>query len=336
MSAETQEQVPQDSRRTHGSPLYEFLAKNFNIISIVGVFLILFAFFSIQADAFFTAENLVNVGRQISPTIIVAVMMTLVITTGQIDLSVGSIVGLSSSALALMIATGNPLLGLIGTIAIAGFAGLVNGVLAAYGRLPAFIVTLASLIALRGVALLITQGYSTPITVDWILWLGQGKILGIFVPFWIALITVAGGWFLFTQTRFGRYVTAVGSNSEALRRSGVNIKKIQMSVLILSATFAGIASVLIAGRLASGSSNSGTLFELEVITAVVLGGTNLLGGRGSVMGTFVGALTLGIIANGLVLLRVDVFWVPITQGLILIIAMLLNQNAIDSFTRRKV
>lgn len=324
-----------DSRRTHGSPAYEFLSKNFSIISIVGVFLILFGFFSIQADAFFTAENLVNVGRQIAPTVIVATMMTLVITTGQIDLSVGSIIGLSTSALALMIATGNPILGLIGTLAIAACAGLVNGVLAAYGRLPAFIVTLASLIALRGLALLITQGYSTPITVDWILWLGQGKLLGIFVPTWIAIVTVAFGWYLFTQTRFGRYVVAVGSNGEALRRSGVNIKKIQMSTLILSGTAAGVAGILIAGRLASGSSNSGTLFELEVITAVVLGGTSLLGGRGSVMGTFIGALTLGIIANGLVLLRVDVFWVPITQGVILIVAMLLNQNALDRFARRK-
>lgn len=329
------EAAPVDSRRTHGSPLYEFMSKNFNIISIIGVFIILFAFFSIQADAFLSVENLVNVGRQIAPTIIVATMMTLVITTGQIDLSVGSIIGLSTSALALMIATGNPLLGLIGTLAIAAFAGLVNGVLAAYGRLPAFIVTLASLIALRGVALLITQGYSTPIKVDWILWLGQGKILGIFVPTWIALITLAIGFYLFTQTRFGRYVVAVGSNGEALRRAGVNIKRIQMNVLILSAISAGIAGVLIAGRLASGSSNSGTLFELEVITAVVLGGTSLLGGRGSVMGTFVGALTLGIIANGLVLLKVDVFWVPITQGVILIIAMLLNQNAVDRFSRRK-
>ena len=109
-----------------------------------------------------------------------------------------------------------------------------------------------------------------------------------------------------------------------------------MNVLILSGVSAGIAGVLIAGRLASGSSNSGTLFELEVITAVVLGGTSLLGGRGSVMGTLVGALTLGIIANGLVLMKVDVFWVPITQGVILIIAMLLNQNAVDRFTRRKV
>lgn len=330
------ETVKADSRRTHGSPFYEFLSKNFNIISIIGVFIILFAFFSIQADAFLSVENLVNVGRQIAPTIIVATMMTLVITTGQIDLSVGSIIGLSTSALAIMIATGNPILGLIGTLAIAAFAGLVNGVLAAYGKLPAFIVTLASLIALRGLALLITQGYSTPIKVDWILWLGQGKILGIFVPTWIAIITVAAGFYLFTQTRFGRYVVAVGSNGEALRRSGVNIKRIQMNVLILTGVSAGIAGVLIAGRLASGSSNSGTLFELEVITAVVLGGTSLLGGRGSVMGTLIGALTLGIIANGLVLLKVDVFWVPITQGVILIIAMLLNQNAVDRFTRRKV
>jgi simple sugar transport system permease protein len=324
-----------DSRKTHGSPLFEFFTKYFNIISILGVFILLFAFFSIQADAFLSLENLVNVGRQIAPTIIVATMMTFVITTGQIDLSVGSIIGLTASALAILIQTGSPLFGVAAAIIIAISAGVINGVLSSYGRLPAFIVTLAGLIALRGVALLITQGYSTPISVPWILWLGQGKFLGLFIPTWIAIATVVFGWYLFTQTRFGRYVVAAGSNAEALRRSGVNVKRILAATLVLTGLFAGVAGILIAARLATGSSNSGTLFELEVITAVVLGGTSLLGGRGSILGTLIGALTLGIIANGLVLLRVDVFWVPITQGVILIVAMLLNQSAVDRFQKRK-
>lgn len=324
-----------DSRRTHGSPLFEFFSAYFNIISILGVFIVLFAFFSIQADAFLTLENLVNVGRQIAPTIIVATMMTLVITTGQIDLSVGSIIGLTASALAIFLENGNALFGVAAALLIAITAGLVQGVLAAYGKLPAFIVTLAGLIALRGIALLITQGYSTQISVPWVLWLGQGQFLGIYIPTWIALITVFVGWYLFTQTRFGRYVVASGSNAEALRRSGVNVKRVLAATLVLTGLFSGIAGVLIAARLATGSSNSGTLFELEVITAVVLGGTSLLGGRGSVLGTLIGALTLGIIANGLVLLKVDVFWVPITQGVILIIAMLLNQSAVDRFQKRK-
>ena len=155
-----------DSRRSHGSPLFEFFTSYFNIISILGVFLLLFAFFSIQADAFFTVENQVNVLRQIAPTIIVATMMTLVITTGQIDLSVGSIIGMTASALALLIETGSAVFGLIAALIIGVMAGLIQGILAAYGKLPAFIVTLAGLIALRGVALLITQGYSTPITVE--------------------------------------------------------------------------------------------------------------------------------------------------------------------------
>jgi simple sugar transport system permease protein len=324
-----------DSRRSHGSPIFEFFSAHFNIISILGVFIVLFAFFSIQADAFLTLENLINVGRQIAPTIIVATMMTLVITTGQIDLSVGSIIGLTASALAIFLENGNALFGVAAAILIAVTSGLVNGVLAAYGKLPAFIVTLAGLIALRGIALLITQGYSTQISVPWVLWLGQGKFLGVFIPTWIALGTVFLGWYLFTQTRFGRYVVATGSNAEALRRSGVNVKRILAGTLVLTGLFAGIAGVLIAARLATGSSNSGTLFELEVITAVVLGGTSLLGGKGSIMGTFIGALTLGIIANGLVLLKVDVFWVPITQGVILIVAMLLNQSAVDRFQKRK-
>lgn len=319
-----------DGRRTHGSPFYEFLTSNFSVLSIFVVFVILFVFFSVRADAFLTAENLVNVGRQIAPTVVVATLMTFVITTGAIDLSVGSIVGLTASVLALLAETGNPLLALAATLGIGAAIGLLNGYLTAFGRLQSFIVTLAALTAVRGLALLITQGYSTPIEVGWLLTIGQGKFLGLYAPTWIAIATVVCGWYVFTQTRFGRYVVAVGSNDESLRRSGVDIRRVQLWALALTGLFAAVAGVMVATRLASGSSNSGTGFELEVITAVVLGGTSLMGGRGSIVGTMIGAMTLGIISNGLVLLHVDVYWVPITQGVILIVAIFLNSKL---FTR---
>ena len=329
MTANTEAEVRVDSRRTQGSPLHEFATAHFNVLSILAVFIILFVFFSVRADAFLTVDNLVNIGRQIAPTVVVATLMTFVITTGAIDLSVGSIVGLSASVLGLMAKTGNPLLALAATLAVGAGIGLINGYLTAYGKLQSFIVTLAALIAVRGVALLITQGYSTPIEVNWLLVIGQGQFLGLYTPTWIAVATVLVGWYVFTQTRFGRYVVAVGSNAEALRRSGVDIRRLQMWALVLTGLFAAVAGVLVSTRLASGSSNSGTGFELEVITAVVLGGTSLMGGRGSVVGSMIGAMTLGIIANGLVLLQVDVYWVPITQGVILIVAILLNGNLVS-------
>jgi simple sugar transport system permease protein len=310
------------------------MTRNFGVLSISVVFLVLFAFFSIQADAFLTTNNLVNVARQIAPTMIVAVAMTFVITTGAIDLSVGSIVGLSAAALAIFAESGSAVTALVTTLGIALLIGVINGAFTAYGRLQSFIVTLAALTAVRGIALLITDGYSTPITSDFLLPLGQGKLLGLYTPTWIALGAVAGGWYLFTQTRFGRYVVAVGSNAESLRRSGVDIRRIQLAALAMTGLFAGVAGVITAARLASGSSNSGTAFELEVITAVVLGGTSLMGGRGSIIGSAIGALTLGIISNGLVLLRVDVYWVPIVQGLILVTAIFLNTKLFSRVTGR--
>ncbi len=304
----------------------EFVAKNFGVISISAVFVVLFAYFSVSSDAFFTSQNLINVLRQVAPTVIVAVGMTFVITTGQIDLSVGSIVGLSAAALGIFAESGNGLVALLGTLAIALAIGMANGVITAFGRVQSFIVTLAALTAVRGVALLITDGYSTPITSKFLLPLGNGKLAGIFTPTWLALLAVIAGWYVFNHTRFGRYVTAVGSNAESLRRAGVDIRWIQVAVLALTGVLAGVAGIITAARLASGSSNSGTMFELEVITAVVLGGTSLMGGRGSIIGSAIGALTLGIINNGLVLARVDVYWVPITQGLILIAAIFLNSR----------
>lgn len=312
------------SGRFGSSSRGDFLARHFAVLSISVVFAALFVFFSVQADAFLTANNIVNVLRQVAPTVIVAMAMTFVITTGAIDLSVGSIVGLTAASLALLAKTGDPVLALVATLLIGVGIGVVNGTLTAYGRLQSFIVTLAALTAVRGIALLITNGYSTPIDSTVLLPLGQGKLLGLYTPTWIAIITVAGAWYLFNQTRFGRYIVALGSNAESLRRSGVNIRRLQMAALVMTGVFASLAGVVTATRLASGSSNSGTLFELEVITAVVLGGTSLMGGRGSIIGSAIGALTLGVISNGLVLLHVNVYWVPIVQGTILVVAIFVN------------
>jgi simple sugar transport system permease protein len=302
----------------------DFVTRNFGVLSILAVLAVLFVFFSLQTDAFLTPNNLVNVARQIAPTVIVAVAMTFVITTGNIDLSVGSIVGLTAAALAIFAESRSPLIALVLTLVLGLGIGMINGALTAFGKLQSFIVTLAALTAVRGLALLITDGYSTPITSEVLLPIGNGKFAGLYTPTWIALVTVALGWYVFNHTRFGRYVVAVGSNAESLRRAGVDVRRIQLAVLTLTGLAAGLAGVVTATRLASGSSNSGTLFELEVITAVVLGGTALLGGKGSIVGSAIGAVTLGVISNGLVLLRVDVYWVPITQGLILIVAILLN------------
>lgn len=310
-----------------------FIAKNFGVLSITLVFVILFIVFSVQTDAFFSAENLVNVARQIAPTVIVAMAMTFVITTGQIDLSVGSTVGLSAAVLGIWAATGNALLALVLTIVLGLVLGLVNGALAAFGRMQSFIVTLAALTAVRGVALFVTGGYSTPINSPLITPIGQGMFLGLYTPTWIAIVCVALAWYVFNHTRFGRYVIAVGSNAESLRRAGIDIRRIQMIVLGMTGLAAALAGVIIASRLSSGSPNSGTMFELEVITAVVLGGTSLMGGRGSIIGSAVGALTLGILSNGLVLLKVDVYWIPIVQGLILVVAILVNTRLFARFSR---
>lgn len=304
----------------------ELVSAHFGVLSILVVFLVLFVFFSLEAPAFLKTENLLNVGRQIAPTIVVGTVMTFVITTGAIDLSVGSVVGLSAAVLGLVAKSGDPLVAFLLTLGIGALVGLANGWLTAYARLQSFIVTLAALTAIRGVALLNTQGYSTPIEVDWILAIGQGQFLGIFTSTWIAVVVAAAGWYVFSQTRYGRYIVAVGSNAESLRRSGVNIRRVQLIAFVACSISAAFAGVMTASRLASGSSNSGTGFELEVITAVVLGGTSLLGGRGSIVGTVLGAMTLGIISNGLVLLHLDVYWVPITQGIILIIAIFLNSK----------
>jgi len=299
------------------------------------VLLLLFIGFALTTDAFFTSGNLLNLVRQSAPTMIVAVAMTFVITTAGIDLSVGSIVALTGSLLALFIRDGlDPTLALLAVLAVGTGVGVLNGWFSAYAGLPAFIVTLASLTIVRGVALQATQGYSTPIDSGlWIVQLGQGRIAGIPVPALFVVVAAALGWVVLTQTRFGQYVTGIGSNAEATRRSGIDIRRVGLAVYALSGLAAAFAGVLVATRLSSGSSNAGQLFELEVITAVVLGGTSLFGGRGTVVGTILGALTIGVISNGLILLHVSPFYVPIVQGSILLLAIFANEKLFSRFTQ---
>lgn len=331
----TQAVAPSTGSADRRGARQDLVHRNFGVLSISAVLAVLFVFFSLQTDAFLTSGNLVNVARQVAPTIVVAVAMTFVITTGNIDLSVGSILGLTAAALAIAAESGSPVVALALALVLGLGIGMVNGALTAFGKLQSFIVTLAALTAVRGLALLITDGYSTPITSEFLLPIGNGRLAGLYTPTWIALAVVAVGWYAFNHTRFGRYVVAVGSNAESLRRAGVDVRRIQLAVLTLTGLAAGLAGVITATRLASGSSNSGTLFELEVITAVVLGGTALMGGKGSIIGSAIGAITLGVISNGLVLLRVDVYWVPITQGLILIVAILLNAKLFSGISGQR-
>ncbi|MCL4078298.1 ABC transporter permease [Coriobacteriia bacterium Es71-Z0120] len=310
-----------------------WLQRNVLTLAVGGVLLVLTVFFSLTAEAFFTMPNILNILRQIAPTLIAAVAMTFVITTSGIDLSVGSMVALSGSLLAIWAHAGmDSGLALALVLTLGLVVGFVNGWFTSYFELPPFIVTLATLGIVRGTALLVTQGYSTPLPRDsWLTYLGQGRLGGVPVPAIIAVIAAFAGWFVFTQTPFGRYVVGLGSNYESVRRAGVNTRLVNLVVYLVSGFAAALSGVIVTARLASGSSNAGVGFELEVITAVVLGGTSLRGGRGTMLGTVLGALVLGVIANGLVLLHVSPFYVQIAQGCILLLAIFMNTRLFARF-----
>ena len=210
-------------------------------------------------------------------------------------------------------------------LAIGALLGALQGFFIAYEKIPAFIVTLAGLSIIRGVALFITGGYSIPIdTASPFTEIGRGWVLGMPVPALLAIVVLVAAQIVFTWTRFGQYVTGIGANAEAVRRAGVNTKAMILAVYVLSAVSAAFAGVILAARLGSGSSNAGQGFELDVIAAVVVGGTSLFGGRGSVIGTILGALTVAVIANGLILAHMSPFLTPIVTGAIILIAIWLN------------
>lgn len=282
---------------------------------------------TILSDRFLTVNNLLNVARQISINAIISVGMTLVILTGGIDLSVGSIVALTGSITAGLLVGGQGILPaiLLGMV-IGSLLGLFNGVLITRAEIPPFIATLGTMTVARGLTLVYTDGRPITGMEDVFRYLGGGYIIGIPVPVVIMVVIFAMAYVMLKKTRFGRYIYAIGGNEEAARLSGINTKKILLSVYVLGGLLAGISGIIMASRLNSAQPTAGVSFELDAIAAVVLGGTSLSGGVGTIGGTLIGALIIGVLDNGLNLLNVSSFYQQIAKGLVILLAVFLDKK----------
>lgn len=295
--------------------------------SLIGLVL-LCVIITFVAPAFLTLSNITNVFTQVSVNAIIAVGMTFVILTGGIDLSVGSTLAISGALSASIIkSTGSVTLAII-VAALVGIAiGLVNGLLISKGKLQAFIATLATMTIFRGATLVFTNG--TPISKlpEKFVNIGNGKIGFIPIPVIITVIVSIIAIYVLSQTRFGRYLYALGGNEDSARLSGINTDKIKTLVYVVSGFASSIAGVIITSRIASASPNAGTSFELDAIAAVVIGGTSLAGGEGKITGTLIGALIIGVLNNGLNLMNVSPFYQSIVKGLVILIAVLLDKKS---------
>lgn len=299
-------------------------------VGILVVLVLLVALMAAIAPNFASTDNLLNIARSISINAILAAGMTFVIITAGIDLSVGSIVAVSGvvAVLSAMGGVPSPLAVLLGVLAGAA-AGLLNGLFVAYMALAAFIVTLASMTFLRGLAYTMTGGQ--PIVDNALNFrdLGNGYIAGVPIPVIVMVIVYLVAWFVLERTRYGRHVYAVGGNPEAARLAGVNVKRILTSVYAISGACAGLAGVIFAARVVSAQPTAGTSYELDAIAAVVLGGTSLAGGRGRIIGTLIGAVILGVLSTGLILMNVPFFTQLLIKGIVIILAV-----SIDSLKQR--
>lgn len=284
--------------------------------------------FAAIAPQFFSVPNLVNVALSIAITGILAVGMTAVILTGGIDLSVGSAAALAGVVAALIASTGGVGAVVLGGVAALGIGlavGLFNGVMVAQFRVPPFVTTLAMLTICRGLSFIITGGRAIGNLPASFEFLGRQRIVGVPVPVLLMLVVFAAGWFVLKRMAFGRYIYAVGGNPKATYFAGISVKSVTMWVYIMNGLLVGLAGLVLASRLGAGVPNAGLQYELDVIAAVVVGGTSLLGGRGSVIGTFWGAVFIGILNNGLNLAGIDPYIQKIALGLVILLAVLADQ-----------
>ena len=293
-------------------------------------FILEFVFFALLSPYFFTPDNLLNVTLQASITAIIAAGMTFVILTGGIDLSVGSLVAFAGIVATSTIKAGLPpgaavIAGILAGWAVGALSGAFAGFFITRFNIAPFIVTLATMTIWRGAAFVWTDGRPVWELPEAFAFLGTGRILAVPVPSIIMVVTFIVSHIVLTRTRFGRHVYAVGGNAEAARLAGIRTAGVLRKVYILSGSLAALSGILLASRMNSGQPNAGVAYELDVIAAVVVGGTSLAGGTGSIVGTFIGAMLIAVLRNGLNLLNVNSYVQQVIVGAVILLAVMLDR-----------
>lgn len=282
---------------------------------------------SLASSTFLSAENLANILRQVSINALIAVGMTYVILTGGIDLSVGAVMALAGTITAGLLSGGQPgIVAIPAGLGIGLLVGFGNGACVARLGMPPIIVTLATMGICRGLALLYTGGYPIAGLPEWMRWIGNGSVLGLATPVLIMVLVYAIGVFVLSRTPFGRHVYALGGNEQAARLSGIRVPRAKLIIYTLSGFTAALAGLVLTSRLMSGQPNAGEGFELDAIAAVVLGGTAIAGGRGSLVGTLIGALLLGVLNNGLNMMGVNPYIQTVAKGVIILLAIYIGRE----------
>lgn len=307
---------------------------SFRVESLL-VLIILCTAMSLLSPYFLSVSNALNILLATSVIGVLAIGATFVISSAGIDLSLGSVMGFSGVVGALLMESGGmpwPV-GVLACLLAGTAAGLVSGLLVAHARIPAFIATLGMLGLARGAGLVISSGkpvYGLP---EMFVYLGQGRPFGIPMPAIIFLCTAAIAHYVLSHTRFGKYTLVIGDNENAARATGIAVDRHRLALYALSGGLAGLAGMLFAARVNAGDPTAGLNYELTAITAAIIGGTNLFGGRGSILGTLIGALIMGVLQNGLNLLAVQSFYQQMAIGAVLILAVWLDQASRAKFER---
>ncbi len=314
-----------------GQSVLEMLRKTPPWTGIAVLVVLMFVFMSASNEFFLTYANLNNVMRGAVVPLLLAIGTTYVITTGMIDLSLASLMALNTVILLGFMDAGLPvpLAVLAVVITSAALSGLVNGLLIAKFQLFFMVVTLGTMSVFRAIAQLRTDGNSVQLYdregFDFVVWLGDGSIGPVSVPVALALILLVGSMALMKYTTLGRSLLAVGGNPEAARIAGIPVERVQMAAFGLNGVFVGVAAVVMAGRIQAASPTIGTGMELEVIAAVLLGGSSFMGGNSTFVGTFIGVVFVSLLANVLNLMEVQMFWQGMVTGLVLIVAVAIDR-----------
>lgn len=305
---------------------------NFRDYGVLIGFVVLCIAISMATPAFLSKQNVLNLLRQSSIIGIISAGMTFVIISGNFDISVGAVAALSGVIVMRLATTGtNLFLAIIAAIVVCAIIGLVNGITVAKINVPSLIATMAMVTIVRGILLMITGGYPITQTIPMLDSLGNGYFLGIPMPVIVFILVVIVSYIVLTQTKFGRHIYSIGGNQDASKLNGINVDSQKIKVFIINAVLAAIAGLVLTGRLGTASPVAGDSYDMDAIASVVIGGTSVSGGSGSVLKTIIGVLLMSVINNSFNLLGIDIFFQYIFKGLIILVAV-----GFDSYSKKKL